>query len=96
MNGIYPDYVGPDMAYRYVSLYPDFVGVLYDIEVISRPSTETTSVGGGGLRVRTYTDIPEEKINKKTADIRAQLLREDEEILAIIVKAAEYIYGEHT
>ena len=28
MNGIYPDYVGPDTNYRRVSLFPDWIGVL--------------------------------------------------------------------
>lgn len=28
MNGIYPDYVGPTIEYRYVSRFPDWVGFL--------------------------------------------------------------------
>lgn len=72
MNGIFPDYVGPSVEFRHHSLYPDWV-TPGQIEV------EITETGGSGSKA-------------KADDLRAtahgrRLLREDDEIMAVIIAA---------
>jgi hypothetical protein len=72
MNGIFPDYVGPTVQHRLASLFPDWVG-------------------NGGFEV--IVEVPGGSGSKKIRDSRAsdpmlaQLIREDEEILAIVMVA---------
>ena len=58
MNGIYPDYVGPTIEYRKVSLFPDWVGVLGGLlvppagwlgGVIVLPNPYATAIVGAAL-----------------------------------------------
>jgi len=44
MNGIYPDYIGPDTAYRLASLYPDWI-TIGDYPVLPLGDGETFCVG---------------------------------------------------
>lgn len=72
MNGIYPDYVGPTIEARWVSLYPDWVGNgLFEIEV---------EVPGGSGSKGARDDL-------KSTALGRRLIREDEELLAIIMAA---------
>jgi hypothetical protein len=72
MNGIYPDYVGPTIEYRFRSLYPDWVGYnLFEITV-------ETPGGSGSKR---------QSDNLKSTALGRRLLREDEEVTAVILAA---------
>jgi hypothetical protein len=66
MNGIFPDYVGPTVQDRHVSLFPDWVGNFTFI-------IEPINPGGGG------------GANPAEEGYRLRIMREDEEIMVIIM-----------
>lgn len=71
-GGIYPDYVGPTIASRFKSLYPDWLGDnFFEIEV------EEPAGGGSQQRV---DDLKNTRHGRR-------LIREDEEVLAVIMAA---------
>lgn len=80
MNGIFPDYIGPDISYRFESLYPDWIGDgILDVTV---PDDDDAFEGGGG----------KSKIEKLEESAHGRrLLREDQEIMAIIMVATRVI-----
>jgi hypothetical protein len=54
MNGIYPDYVGPTVAHRHVSLFPDWVGEL--------ATTIRGGIASGASKLSTLIRREEEEI----------------------------------
>jgi len=77
MNGIFPDYVGPTVEARHGALFPDWIGTGEFEVVVEVPG------GGGSKKI---------KDSRATDPMLARLLREDEEILAVVMVAMRVIH----
>lgn len=79
MRGIYPDYIGPTQR---ASHYPNWIDRLTENDVvINEEPGYTIPDPGGPSGERPYYDTP----------LSAQIKREDEEILAMIMAAIRII-----
>jgi hypothetical protein len=84
--GIFPHWTGPTTEYRQASIYPDWMAVVV-IEEPEKPGIGIPSPGGPDAESRYYDRYAEPEDL-----LMAQIRREDEEILSIIVISMEVLH----